>query len=574
MFSKKKPKVKSEPVSSFRQTREIVESLAVALVLAFFFKAFAAEAFVIPTGSMATTLMGRHKDVSCERCGFDFQISASEESNDGSDRPREVLPQVAAGTCPQCRYTMFVGKDNPDKKTFLSYSGDRIFVNKSKFDFQNPQRWHVTVFRYPGRPQINYIKRLVGLENETLLIGNGDIFVKKDGEEEFKIQRKPLNALKAMLRPVDDNDCVQPALVQLGYPQRWNSTDWTQSEDYKSFQSKENGQCVLTYRNIVPSSDDWSYLSAGQLPPQSEGKKAQLITDFVGYNAGVMSYAGQYNSGQITMRDVNGRMEPFVAQSLHGLGLNWVGDLAFSGKLTIQKTQGTVNFVLVKGGLLFTCAVDLATGQATLTADGKDLATALTPLNQAKPFEVMFVNCDEELRFVVDGKEINFDEKGRYDGQVQRDRSPTVEDLTPARIFTQDAAVVLEHLKLQRDLYYIACDDNSSDTQCDLHLSPFHNEIFSENSLANILSTPEKWKNFGKTNVVKFEIKKDQFLMLGDNSARSKDSRLWTQDGIPFYVPRHLLIGEAVFVYWPHGWQIPGTNIALIPNTKKMRLID
>ena len=49
-----------------------------AFVLAFLFRTFEAEAFVIPTGSMAPTLMGRHKDVYCPKCGCEYQISASE----------------------------------------------------------------------------------------------------------------------------------------------------------------------------------------------------------------------------------------------------------------------------------------------------------------------------------------------------------------------------------------------------------------------------------------------------------------------------------------------------------------
>ncbi|MEM8735965.1 MAG: S26 family signal peptidase, partial [Planctomycetota bacterium] len=65
------------PVDSFQSTRETVESVVVAFVLAFLFRAFVAEAFVIPTGSMAPTLMGAHKDVFCEHCGEQYQASAS-----------------------------------------------------------------------------------------------------------------------------------------------------------------------------------------------------------------------------------------------------------------------------------------------------------------------------------------------------------------------------------------------------------------------------------------------------------------------------------------------------------------
>jgi signal peptidase I len=62
--------------------------------------------------------------------------------------------------------------------------------------------------------------------------------------------------------------------------------------------------------------------------------------------------------------------------------------------------------------------------------------------------------------------------------------------------------------------------------------------------------------------------------MLGDNSAASKDSRLW--DGTQYYVERNLLIGDALFIYWPHSWnRIPGAPIPFpfFPNFGRMGLV-
>ena len=60
----------------------------IAFVLAFLFRDFEAEAFVIPTGSMAPTLMGVHKDLACKKCGIPYRISASEEQDEAAESYR------------------------------------------------------------------------------------------------------------------------------------------------------------------------------------------------------------------------------------------------------------------------------------------------------------------------------------------------------------------------------------------------------------------------------------------------------------------------------------------------------
>lgn len=48
----------SRPSGSEGGIKETIESILVAFILAFIFRAFVMEAFVIPTGSMAPTLLG------------------------------------------------------------------------------------------------------------------------------------------------------------------------------------------------------------------------------------------------------------------------------------------------------------------------------------------------------------------------------------------------------------------------------------------------------------------------------------------------------------------------------------
>ena len=58
-----------------RERRESIESFVV-VFLAFLVWSFEAEGFVIPTGSMAPTLMGRHKEIVCPECGYTYTVNA------------------------------------------------------------------------------------------------------------------------------------------------------------------------------------------------------------------------------------------------------------------------------------------------------------------------------------------------------------------------------------------------------------------------------------------------------------------------------------------------------------------
>jgi signal peptidase I len=183
----------------FHAFRETVESVVIAFVLAFLFRTFEAEAFVIPTGSMAPTLMGAHKDVDCIKCDHRFRVNASEENGEealgwkallqsGRVSPLEqqqlqvnlARSSCEAGMCPNCRYVNPFRPDLPIDEAELvdagnvttqkKYNGDRILVNKYIYTVSDPERWDVVVFKFPGNAQMNYIKRLVGLPGETIRV--------------------------------------------------------------------------------------------------------------------------------------------------------------------------------------------------------------------------------------------------------------------------------------------------------------------------------------------------------------------------------------------------------------------
>lgn len=605
---------KSAPSKSHEQrkdsVRETVESVVIAFVLAFLFRTFEAEAFVIPTGSMAPTLLGRHKDVVCAKCGFSYRVNASEEvDKDGQEYDNENA-KVVRCTCPVCRYTMDVSPDNRQDEDYPSYKGDRILVGKFPYEFGDPHRWDVIVFRYPEEAQTNFIKRLVGLPKETVQISHGDILTSTDDSlrqtyewieslrdhpwdaehkrileqlrqatghefgdspvrwlswwrQQFNsqriIQRKPPKKLRAVLQIVHDYDFMPAELIQAGWPDRWqpvaerDAMAWTaddvpakvggfKSRGYET-DGKTAGETWLRYRHFVPTADVWENLEKDRKP--SVPPKPTLITDFAAYNTNV---SGSFFSAD---RDVS--------------GLHWVGDLALECELESHGDSGQVLLELIEGGRKFHCRLDLTSGQAALSIPGLDgfAPTAATGVRGKGRHKLLFANVDDELVLWVDDSPVEFNVPATFD--PLNNHLPTRADLSPLGIASDGAAVKVSHLKVWRDLYYIATRPSF----------PMHD--YTSSSESNIMSNPEDPESqhcFQSMREVEFPLQADQFLVLGDNSARSKDSRLWNQN--QHFVARDLLIGKALYIYWPHSFdRVPGTSIPfpMFPNFERMGFV-
>jgi signal peptidase I len=510
--------------------------------------------------------MGRHKDVFCEKCGFPYQIGASDEVDSRTNQLTGV--NVIAGTCPNCRYTMYIGPENEQGKSYPSYKGDRILVGKFAYDFSEPKRWDVAVFKWPGGAETNYIKRLVGLPGETLKISHGDIFIRTADQKDFDIARKPPEKLEAVLQSVYDNDYTVPELTKQGWPLRWgpppdqteSAGRWQASEDARSFHTDGSAKddVWLRYQHVVPSFQDWSYLrTGGTFTPKTV--QPQLITDFAAYN---------------TDADDNSSYRGPMPQRL---GLHWVGDLAVEGVLEVESPSGEALIELVEGGWRFRCRIDVATGVARLSIDGLDefQATAQTDVRGPGKYHFRFANVDDQLLLWINKSVVQFDHETTYphlDNTV-----PTAADLEPVRIGSRGAALRISHLKVLRDLYYIAVGSPAfSGEMSDFSPSTTPYRPLTPQRVAQFLSDPREWRAFDTLREVEFTLEKDQYFMLGDNSAESSDSRLWGVDGFEPYVRRELLIGKALYVYWPHSWdRIPGTNIwfPLFPNFARMEFV-
>ncbi len=73
--------------SSWRPTAEALVALVIGLLVV---RAFVVEPYIVPTGSMAPTLLGLHRELICPHCGFAFALGLDEHG--GSGRP----------VCPNC----------------------------------------------------------------------------------------------------------------------------------------------------------------------------------------------------------------------------------------------------------------------------------------------------------------------------------------------------------------------------------------------------------------------------------------------------------------------------------------
>src|SRR5262245_23885995 len=137
-------------------TREVFETIVFVVVLVLMLKLFVAEAFVIPTGSMASTLWGDQIKAECPECGYSFPVSAAVQGG-----VRNFPMSVACQNC---------GNEFRPANAQDWNSGDRVLVAKYEYHIRNPKRFDVPVFKYPREPYnamektaMNYIKRLIGL---------------------------------------------------------------------------------------------------------------------------------------------------------------------------------------------------------------------------------------------------------------------------------------------------------------------------------------------------------------------------------------------------------------------------
>jgi len=552
-----------------RTLRETIESIAIAFMLAFLFRTFEAEAFVIPTGSMAPTLMGKHLDITCPKCNFPYRVGAMHDDDEEIARPAPPQRPMPAShetcICPNCGYTLdFAAMTAAERAKYVYYNGDRILVSKFAYDFSAPERWDVIVFKYPEDAKVNYIKRLIGLPGDVIRIRDGDIAVSNDNGKTFAYQPRSPGKLRSMLQMVYDNDHAYMPFVKQGWLAAWqgtgaNATAWQPVDSGSatfgptafSTTGKLPGgaaaEAWLRYSHYVPTPDDWNRFEQGlQLNPP----EPKPITDENPYDT------------------------PFRSQLDDDVP---VDDLAVEFQVDVQQASGKLAIELVKQGQPFRCVLDLSDGTAELVIPGwtqKPPRAATGGISKTGSHRILFANVDHQLTLLVDDKKVEFDPPAVWSDVPVGAASAG----QPVAIGSFGAAVQVSHLRVMRDIFYTWDGRRSRNGYPD-----------NSNAPVGWPTKPNSWACFPLDCVEKlrqagadvrpadqfFFLGSDQFLTLGDNSRLSQDGRFWANI---HFVDRRLLIGKALVIYWPHSFDkvtVFGHDIPLpfFPNVGRMGFV-
>jgi len=415
--------------------RDNLEGLLTAVVLALIIRHFVFEVFVIPTGSMAPTLLGQHRDLICPNCGYGFEL-------DSSDNPGTHNAKVLRAMCPNCGYAF---PDDVVRRAVCTCSpawprrlfwrgGNRVIVNKFRCHFRAPRRWDVIVFRYPRqeyecrscgaslrlkedeaapdacprcgsrklkRVKKNYIKRLVGLPGERIEIRHGDIYVNG------KIARKPRSVQGHLWQFVYDSR-HRIREKQGIFDPRWVAVDGAFSED-------EGGLALRT------GTDGSGLIRYGP-----------RIVDYNAYNG-----------------------EPAAVEP-------GMGDLRVEVRVKLDR-PGAMRLHINEDDTRHVATVRFGNSRfrTALRTRGEAIAESDLTLDPGTEHDIVFSNADDRIELRVDGKlalEYDFDiplpevPTGTWDGGVF--------------LGVEGARAVVSSVRIDRDLYYVSDDPRADPRFC------------------------------------------------------------------------------------------------------------
>ncbi|MHC4775095.1 MAG: S26 family signal peptidase [Planctomycetota bacterium] len=527
-----------EPPSAQPDTSTVatLQSLIVAFVLAMTFRGFVTEGFVIPTGSMAPTLMGEHLLLHSDQTGSTYPVDAK-----GYKRASAVYdPMLGSG------YPLNAAHVRSQQRTRM---GDRILVLKSLYPFAEPDRFDVVVFKNPTDPDgdaENYIKRLIGLPNEAVWLVDGDVFAgpaeEPDDHAAYEIQRKPEHIQRAVWQPVHDSDFMPVNRERLTprYAVPWSGEHWL-TRDRRDYRCDTAETTTLA----------WD-------PAQIQ------LTDWTSYNMFALIRTGRAFEDR-NISDL--RVCADIVADQPGLSVT----------LELEAREHVFQFTIAEGRAV-TRFRPVAKPGGWIAEQSAEVA-APAP---GRVYSVEFWHADQALTVFVNGRPagppLEYDWRPRqriehsfsetFENWTQM--SPVIQPTEPTLRWTfAGSPLELHRVRVDRDLYYRA---DTLTAQAVRNSTPPGQEETVRPQTPAYGTHPDKPAVLGP----------DHFFMLGDNSPASSDSRLWGNphpfvteqiDGSPFLVHRKLLLGKAWVVYFPALYPLTANGRGVVPDFGRLRFI-
>ena len=387
------------------------EWLITAFVLAFVFRAFILEAFQIPTGSMADTLMGDHFRICCTQCGYSYEYNFNPYIQKRYKAPNStgLYQMMPSPRCPSCGYyensNTLVPKSN----------GDRILVFKCLYQFVEPKRWDIIVFKNPTGPKENYIKRLIAKPGETVEIIDGDIYINGI------LTRKPAKVQQEMWMCLYNND-YQPIRPIEG---RFNDHSW-----HQPFTNDKGSQ--------------WQY---------DTSKPTEFTLKSPPDSTNIMYYDTKKGND---FRAVYAYGDPRFYHNIP-----FCSDLMMNYYARFDDNSGTVGIGLTKYETLYKACINSSGEMIIEKVDSLGRTVELTRNRISSPvpgrtFLVRFANVDHELVFEIDKEKLVYDLGTGKDDAGQR-----LYDIEPKALIFGSGNLTLSHITLYRDIHYLGTRPDS-----------------------------------------------------------------------------------------------------------------
>ena len=591
-----------KPKSDEESLKETFESIIIAFILAFVFRAYVVEAFVIPTGSMAPTLLGQHVRVDCQQCGYHFK--ADPEATD-LDRDGKILATAEPFYCPMCKYpnALPFGSDEGTR----SSAGDRILVHKYLYSINEPERFDVVVFKSPHAPGTNYIKRLVGLPGQDTALIEGNVYYNPtpDDPKGWRIARKTDDEENS------DAIKIQKALWRHVYHSQYVPADFTKPSEDRDDRvgnwlppwriAVENGKAVGTWKNLKVKRNNFGRVdqptTSTELDPHDgyrlESSERGLIWfDFQRQFEGGPGYypysqhnnlPPMYYSTHVPRRS---RLDPTVDHGVEDVRVAATATPDSDGLAIRLRTttrmddeQGVMRVLI--GEIAADGTVSLYRKQS-LDAPDEDKkklgeSVQIDPLEAGDSRQVELWYVDQEASVWVDGDQVL---RVRFDLPFQT----IVNRKRPCEETAQGAVRTSGRVRAPRIAIELS---GSPATLRDVEVDRDMQYTLSQGKPGrSVIYKP----GYGMTpQGSSLHLEKDQFFCLGDNSPFSHDSRAWPhvndwvklktmRPGLEYenalgIVPRRLMMGKAFFVYFPAPYGVSDSSFPFIPNFGEMRFI-